>query len=64
MDTEPLKQYIEAIEAYKNGKKEEALKLIADSIGADEPTAIMKDSLDSLVNINPVILKLILHRSK
>lgn len=50
MNTEPVKKYIKALEAYENGKDEEAGQLLAEAVGLEEPTPIMKDSLKSLAN--------------
>lgn len=64
MNTEPLRNYIKGIEAYKAGNKENALNLIASSVGTDKPTGIMKASLDKLIDSNDAILTLILHEIK
>lgn len=64
MNTEPLRNYIKGVEAYKAGNKEGALKLIASSMGTDKPTGIMEDALDSLVDAHDVALTLILHESQ
>ena len=56
----PLKDYIKAIEANKQGHPEEALKLLTDSIGLKEPTKIMKDNLSQMLDSNDAILTLIL----
>ena len=63
MNTVPLATFLEARDAYKAGDKELALKLLAESVGASEPTQIMKDSLGALVDANPAILTLILDQS-
>ena len=64
MDTKPLRDYLEGVEAYKAGNKDEALNLIAHSVGAEKPTGIMEASLDKLVKPNEAVLGLILHESK
>jgi len=64
MNTEPLKKYILARDEFRNGNKDTALKLLADSIGAEKPTPIMTDSLGKLVDLNDAALTLILHRMK
>jgi len=56
----PLKDYIKAIEANKQGNREEALKLLTDSIGLKEPTKIMKENLAQMLDSNDAILTLIL----
>jgi len=56
----PLKDYIKAIEANKRGDKEEALKLLTSSIGLEEPTQVMKDNLDNMLDSNDAILTLIM----
>ena len=56
----PLKDYIKAIEANKQGNTEEALKLLTDSIGLKEPTKIMKENLAQMLDSNDAILTLIL----
>lgn len=64
VNTEPLKSYLEGRDALKSGEKDKALKLIADSVGATEPTPFMKSSLHLLAEPNDAILTLIIHRSK
>jgi len=56
----PLKDYIKAIEASKQGNQEEALKLLTDSIGLKEPTKIMKENLAQMLDSNDAVLTLIL----
>ena len=56
----PLKDYIKAIEANKAGNREEALKLLASSIGLEKPTTIMKDNLDNMLDSNDAVLTLII----
>ena len=56
----PLKDYIKAIEANKQGNTEEALKLLTGSIGLKEPTKIMKENLAQMLDSNDAILTLIL----
>ena len=56
----PLKDYIKAIEANKQGNREEALKLLTGSIGLKEPTKIMKENLAQMLDSNDAILTLIL----
>ena len=64
VSTEPLRNYLGSIEAAKAGEKEKALKLLASSIGATEPTPYMKSNLDKLTKPHEAILTLILHNSK
>ena len=56
----PLKDYIKAIEANKQGNREKALKLLTSSIGLEEPTQVMKDNLDNMLDSNDAILTLIM----
>ena len=63
-NTEPLRLYLEGIDAYKAGDKEAALKLIAESVGVAEPTQIMREALPALARPNQAILALILHESE
>ena len=63
MNTEPLRNYIKGVEAYKAGFPDEALDLISSAVGADRPTGFMIASLDKLVDSNDAILALILHES-
>lgn len=64
VNTEPLRNYLESIEAAKAGEKEKALKLLASSIGAAEPSPYIKSNLDKLTKPHDAILTLILHESK
>ena len=50
MSTEPLKKYIKALEAHAKGKDSEASQLLAECVGLDKPTAIMRDSIKSLAD--------------
>lgn len=63
-NVESLEQYLRGVEAYKEGREEDALKLIAQSVGADEPTSMMRDSLKELTDLNIAMLALILNRSR
>ena len=63
MNTEPLKKYIKAIKAQESGNSEEAAQLLAESVGADRPTLIMKNSLGNMLDANDAVLTLILHES-
>ena len=64
MNTEPLKQYLKGREALKEGNKEEALNLLASSLGFEKPTNIMQDSYTKLFDLDDVALAVILARSK
>ncbi len=64
MNTEPLKEYLKARDALKEGNKEEALAKLASSLGCKEPTEMMKSSCKELLDLNDVSLTLILDRSK
>jgi hypothetical protein len=59
---EPLKDYIKARDLHKEGKRDEALRLMASSMGVDQPTPIMEASLDSLLDCNDAVLTIILNR--
>jgi hypothetical protein len=50
MSTEPLKKYLQAIEAYEEGKMDQAAQLIAESMGMEKPNEIISNpkSLKSL----------------
>lgn len=63
MNTEPLKTYLLGRDAYREGKKEEALKLIAQSMGADQPTPMMKSALGELCDLNDAALTILLHEA-
>jgi len=56
----PLKDYIKAIAANKDGNREEALQLLTASIGLDKPTRVMEENLDNMLDSNDAILTLIL----
>ena len=64
MNTKPLRDYLEGVEAFNAGDKDTALKSIASSVGMGEPTEIMKASIDKLVKPNEALMTLILHESK
>ena len=64
VDTEPLRKYIESRDAAKAGQNEKALQLLAESIGAEKPTAYMVSAIKELTEPNPAILTLILDESK
>ncbi len=64
VDTEPLRKYIESRDALAAGDKKKALSLLAESMGAKEPTEYMESELENLVKPNIVTLTLILHESK
>ncbi len=64
VDVKPLKQYLEGREALKAGDEKAALKLLANSVGAEEPTPYMKDNLAQLIEPNVPVLTLILEESK
>lgn len=56
----PLKDYIRAIDEHRQGNDEEALKLLAQSVGLEEPTQIMKQNLSRMLDSNDAVLTLIL----
>ena len=64
MNTEPLKKYIAGRDALKEGKKAEALSLLASSLSSTEPTEMMKSSFDKLLDLHDVALTIIVHRTK
>jgi hypothetical protein len=64
MNPEHLKTYLQGRDAFRAGDTDEALKLIANSLGTDQPTDIMRDALPELANLNDAALVILLHRSK
>lgn len=48
----PIKIYLEAVAKYREGKKEEAAQLLAESLGAINPSPIMRNSIDRLLERN------------
>lgn len=57
---QPLKDYIKAIEANRNGDKARALELLTASVGAEQPTEFMKSTLDKMLDSNDAVLTVIL----
>lgn len=59
----PIKLYLEAVEAYKSGDKEEAAQKLAQSLGASEPSNIIRGSIDKLLSTdtmpNDAVLRMI-----
>lgn len=49
---EPIKLYQEALEKYKQGNKEEAAQKLAQSLGVDEPSDVIRNSIDRLLSAN------------
>ena len=47
--TNPLSDFVASQEAYKKGNKDEALSLLAKSVGAQAPTPMMRDNLSKLL---------------
>lgn len=60
---EPIRLYLDAVEAYERGNKEEAAQKLAQSLGADEPSALMRSSIDKLLSTdtmpNNAVLKIL-----
>lgn len=44
----PIKLYLEAVEAFREGNREQAAQKLAESFGADSPSSVIEDVLDSL----------------
>lgn len=59
----PIKLYLESIEAYRRGNKKEAALKLAQSLGADEPSDVINNSIDKLLSAdtmpNDAILRMI-----
>lgn len=64
MNTEPLKEYLKARDALKEGREEEALNMLTSSLGFEKPTDIIKESYARLLNLDDVALAMVLARSK
>ena len=66
MNTEPFENYLKSMDAYKEGKVEQAERFLADSLGLPQLTHYLKSNLPDLLNkekVNPVILGLLIHES-
>ncbi len=46
--SEPLKNYLEALESYNQGNRKEAAQKLAEAFGAKEPSHVIINSLDKL----------------
>lgn len=44
-----IKLYLEAVAMHREGKEEQAAQLLAESLGVNEPSSIIKDSIDQLL---------------
>jgi len=64
VNTLPLKKYIESRDALTAGDEERALSLLAESLGAKEPTDYMRAAIKTITEPNMAILAIILHESK
>jgi hypothetical protein len=67
MNTEPIKKYIQSIEAFKKGDRANAEIIFSQSIGIQKPTPYIKNNLDELLNPNEpndVILTLLIYETK
>jgi hypothetical protein len=67
MYTNPLKTYIKAIQASKEGRPDEAEKLLLESLGMEKPTEYMKAAMPELTsydNPNDAVLALVAFRMR
>jgi len=64
VNTEPLKKYIESRDALREGDRDKAASLLADSLGAPVSTPYMDSALEELTEPNEAVLTIILHESK
>jgi hypothetical protein len=62
-NTQPIKDYLAAVDALSKGRQDEAIDLLARAVGAGEPTSVMHGSIHSLLTpgtrANDGILKLV-----
>jgi len=64
MNTEPMKKYLQALEAHKNKDDSVAAQRLAESVGLSAPTSIIRDSVANLAdpdNPNPALITLMMH---
>lgn len=58
----PIKLYLEALEAYNRGEEEGAAQKLAQSLGADEPSDVIRSSIGKLLSTdtmpNDAVLKI------
>lgn len=47
--SEPIKLYLESVEAYRRGDRETAARKLAQSLGASEPSDVIRNSIDKLL---------------
>lgn len=50
----PIKLYLEAVAMHREGKKEQAAQLLAQSLGVSEPSPIIRDLIDKLLTQNTI----------
>ena len=63
-NTEPLKKYIAARDAMRDGDRDEAVQLLAESVGVEAPTPIMEDSAEALLDSNDAALVLVMAETR
>lgn len=66
-DIQPIKDYVAAIDALHHGQSQKASELLAQAMGTDKPTPIIKGAIKQLLTsdtpANDVALSLVAHRS-
>ena len=49
---QPIKLYLEAVAMHREGKKEQAAQLLAESLGVSEPSPVIENCIDRLLTQN------------
>lgn len=49
---QPIKLYLEAVDMHRGGNKEQAAQLLAQSLGVSEPSPLIRDFIDKLLEQN------------
>ena len=58
----PFQEYMEGLKARERGERDRAARLLANSLGAEEPTRVMEDNLDCLFDssaLQPVMFRML-----
>ena len=59
-NSEPIRQYLAAVEALKAGEKDKAAEFLALAIGAEEPSPLMVYSVEKMLTPGTLVNELML----